>query len=221
MPSFNTIKHLLFGPPRDPFSKQTQHGIALVAFLAWIGLGADGLSSSCYGPEQAFIALGQHTSLGIYLAIATALTVFIISLAYTQVIELFPGGGGGYRIASYLVGPYAGLVSGSALIVDYVLTIGISAASGVDALFSLLPQGLLHLKLPIECLVIILLVFLNLRGVKESIKILMPIFLGFVVTHAFLIVYGIGMQAKGLPKTSAPGWRGDPSPWHRLWEACL
>lgn len=199
MSNINTIKHFLFGPPRDPFSKQTHHSIALVAFLAWIGLGADGLSSSCYGPEEAFLALGGHTSLGIYLAIATALTVFIISLAYTQVIELFPNGGGGYRVATLLVGAHAGLVSGAALIVDYVLTIAISVASGIDALFSLLPAHLLYLKLIIECLLIILLVMLNLRGVKESIKILMPIFLGFVVTHAFLIVYGIAIHAEGLP----------------------
>src|SRR5476649_88451 len=199
MNDLTRIKNFLLGPPRDPFSRQTQKHIALVAFLAWIGLGADGLSSSCYGPEQAFLALGHHTSLGIYLAVATAVTVFIISIAYTQVIELFPNGGGGYRVASSLIGPYAGLVSGAALIVDYVLTIAISVASGIDALYSLLPPQWLHLKLPVECLLIFVLVFLNLRGVKESIKVLMPIFMGFVITHAFLIVYGISMHAQGLP----------------------
>src|SRR5271156_6277489 len=157
MSSLNNIRNFLLGPPRDPFSRQTQKHIALVAFLAWIGLGADGLSSSCYGPEEAFLALGTHTSLGIYLAIATAFTVFIISIAYTQVIELFPHGGGGYRVATTLIGPYAGLVSGSALIVDYVLTIAISVASGIDALFSLMPSALLHFKLPIECLLIFVL----------------------------------------------------------------
>lgn len=199
MSNLNKIKYLLLGPPRDPFSKQTHRNIALVAFLAWIGLGADGLSSSCYGPEEAFLALGTHTSLGIYLAIATAVTVFIISIAYMQVIELFPNGGGGYRVASSLLGAHAGLVSGAALIVDYVLTIAISVASGVDAFFSLLPTSMLSMKLFIECLLIGLLVVLNLRGVKESIKVLMPIFMGFVFTHAFLILYGISVHAKGLP----------------------
>ena len=120
--------------------KRAKH-IALIAFFAWVGLGADGLSSSCYGPEEAFLALGAHTHLGLYLAMATAVTVFIISLAYNQVIELFPNGGGGYKVATNLIGPYAGLVSGAALIVDYVLTIAISVASGADALFSLLPLG--------------------------------------------------------------------------------
>src|SRR5246127_379045 len=98
------INELIFGAPLDPFGKDTRRNIALIAFLAWVGLGADGLSSSCYGPEEAFLALGDHTSLGIYLAIATAVTVFIIAIAYMQVIELFPNGGGGYRVASSLVG---------------------------------------------------------------------------------------------------------------------
>ena len=65
--------------------------ISLIAFFVWVGLGADGISSSSYGPEEAFLALGAHKDLAIYLAIATALTVFIISYAYCQVVELFPG----------------------------------------------------------------------------------------------------------------------------------
>ena len=60
-----TISAALLGAPLDPFSSQTRQHIALVAFLAWIGLGADGLSSSCYGPEGAFLALGEHTHLAL------------------------------------------------------------------------------------------------------------------------------------------------------------
>lgn len=185
------LKRWLFGAPQDPLNPKTYNHIALVAFLAWVGLGADGLSSSCYGPEEAFIALGTHSHLALYLAIATAITVFVISLAYNQVIELFPGGGGGYRVASTLLGPYAGLVSGSALIVDYVLTIAISIASGCDALFSLMPYGMQAHKLEIELFLTCLLIYLNMRGMKEPIAFLMPIFLGFMITHAFLIIYGI------------------------------
>ena len=134
-----TISAALLGAPLDPFSNRTRQHIALVAFLAWIGLGADGLSSSCYGPEEAFLALGEHTHLALYMAAATALTVFVIAVGYNQVIELFPSGGGGYKVATNLIGPYTGLVSGAALIVDYMLTIAISVASGADAVFSLLP----------------------------------------------------------------------------------
>lgn len=195
-----SLKEFFLGKARDPFSIDTRHSIALAAFLAWVGLGADGLSSSAYGPEEAFRALGSHTHFGLYLAIATALTVFLIALAYNQVVELFPTGGGGYRVATSLLGPYAGLTSGAALIVDYVLTVAISVASGIDALFSLLPLSLHGYKLVSECLVVGLLIWINLRGAKESIQILLPIFLGFIITHTVLIIYGILTHAEGIPQ---------------------
>ena len=192
------LRNFLFGNPRDFFDKETRRSISLVAFLAWVGLGADGISSSCYGPEEAFVALGAHPELAIYLAIATALTVFIISYAYTQVIELFPNGGGGYRVATRLLGRYAGLVSGSALIVDYVLTISISIASGIDAIFSFLPKDFQGAKLIMAIVSVGFLAILNLRGMKESIKFLLPIFLGFIFTHFFLIIHGIIAHGYGI-----------------------
>lgn len=193
------LREKVLGRPLDPLSKASRHSIALVAFFAWVGLGADGISSSAYGPEEAFRALGGNTHLGLYLAIATAATVFIIALAYNQVIELFPTGGGGYRVSTRLLGARAGLVSGAALVVDYVLTIAISIAAGVDALFSLLPLSLQPFKLAAGAVLIALLTGLNLRGMKEAVSVLMPIFLGFILTHAFLIVYGIAAHAEGLP----------------------
>jgi amino acid transporter len=194
------IREIILGKALDPMKSETRHSMALVAFLAWVGLGADGLSSSAYGPEETFRALGAHTHLGLYMAVATAVTVFIIALAYNQVIELFPTGGGGYRVATKLVGPYMGLVSGCALILDYVLTIAISIASGVDALASFLPLGFQPYKLWAEAFFIALLIVMNLRGLKEAIKILLPIFLGFVATHLVLIVYGIAAHASNLPQ---------------------
>ncbi|HYC41409.1 MAG TPA: APC family permease [Noviherbaspirillum sp.] len=193
------IREIVLGKALDPMKSETRHSLALVAFLAWVGLGADGLSSSAYGPEETFRALGTHTQLGLYLAIATAVTVFVIALAYNQVIELFPTGGGGYRVASHLVGPYLGLVAGCALILDYVLTIAISIAAGVEALASLLPLGFHAYKLWAEAFFIAVLIILNLRGLKEAIRVLLPIFLGFVLTHFFLIVYGIFAHASNLP----------------------
>src|SRR5437667_5434467 len=198
MSGLTNLRQRLFGKPVDPSDTRARRHIALVALFAWVGLGADGISSSCYGPEEAFRALGEHTELGLYMALATAATVFIISLAYNQVIELFPTGGGGYRVATSLIGPRAGLVSGAALIVDYVLTIAISVASGVDALFSLLPVTAGVYKIGTELVLITLLLVLNMRGMKESIRILLPIFLGFVVTHVFLISYGILGHSQGL-----------------------
>ncbi len=198
MTAYEKLRHLVIGAPLDPLSQQTRQHIALIAFLAWVGLGADGLSSSAYGPEEAFRALGVHTHLGLFMAIATAATVFIISLAYNQVIELFPTGGGGYRVATSLIGPRAGLVSGAGLIVDYVLTIAISIASGVDALFSLLPAAAGVFKLWTELSLVAVLLVMNLRGMRESITILLPIFLGFFITHVLLITYGILGHSQGL-----------------------
>src|SRR5439155_24462105 len=120
-------------------------------------LGADGLSSSAYGPDEAFRALGEHRYLAGVLALAMALTVFIISYAYSRIIEHFPHGGGGYNVATKLLGRHFGVVSGCALLVDYVLTISISIASGGDAIFSFVPHGLHALKLPAEVAAIVLL----------------------------------------------------------------
>ena len=142
------IRAFLFGAPKDVHSEKTFHSISLVAMLAWVGLGADGLSSSSYGPDAAFreIMTPEHdfSSLAVFLALGTALTVFIISYAYTRIIEHFPSGGGGYVVATKLLGPRFGVVSGSALLVDYVLTITTSIAAGGEAVFYLIPRELVR-----------------------------------------------------------------------------
>src|SRR5512146_1503336 len=157
------VKRAILGAPRDLQDPSVFHRISLVAFLAWVGLGADGLSSSAYGPDEAFRALGSHTYLAVALALGTACTVLIISLAYSRIIQRFPFGGGGYIVSTELLGPSFGVVSGSALLVDYVLTITVSIASGGDQVFSVLPQ-FAHYKLFVEAVVIGLLVVLSLRG---------------------------------------------------------
>jgi len=134
------IRHRVFGRSRDPFDRSVFHKLSLLPFFAWVGLGADGLSSSCYGPAEAFLALGEHRALALFVALGTALTVLVISAVYSQIIELFPSGGGGYLVASKLLSPRWGMFSGSALLIDYVLTISISVASSGDAIFSFLPQ---------------------------------------------------------------------------------
>jgi amino acid transporter len=197
--SGSRLKRIIFGAPRDLGDRRLVHNISVAAFLAWVGLGADGLSSSCYGPEETFRTLGEHTYLAVALAAAVILTVTVISIAYSQVIEYFPSGGGGYVVASALLGERAGVVSGSSLLVDYVLTITVSIAAAGDALFSFLPASWLDLKLPAEIFMIILLTTINIRGVKESILVLMPIFLLFLATHIILIGGGIFACAGQLP----------------------
>jgi amino acid transporter len=186
-----SLKNILLGKPKDPLDPRVFHQVSLIAFLAWVGLGADGLSSSAYGPEEAYLALGEHFFLALPLAILMALTVFVISASYSHIIELFPTGGGGYLVATKLLGPKVGLVSGSALIVDYMLTITISVASAGDQIFSFLPISTHGLKLAMEFGLVFFLIYLNLRGTKESVLFLLPVFLLFVVAHIFAISVGI------------------------------
>jgi len=185
------LRQTVIGAPRNIKDPSIFHKISLVPLLAWIGLGADGLSSSSYGPEEAFRALGPHTYLAVFLALATSLTVFIISYAYSRIIEHFPHGGGGYIVATHTLGSKAGVVSGSALLVDYMLTITVSIAACGDALFSFLPLGFHDYKIFFELFLIAVLIIMNIRGVKESVTMLAPIFIVFVLTHVFMIGYGI------------------------------
>lgn len=212
------LRNFIFGLPQDPLDPEISRRVLLAAMLAWVGFGANGLSSACYGPEKTFVALGIHTELGPFLALATTVTVFIIALAYSQVMEIFPSGGGSYKIASHLLGPKFGLISGSAQVVDYVLTIGVSLASGTDALFSMLPVSAQIYKLVSEIGLTLLLIVFNLRGMKESIRFLAPVIVGFLLVHALLILFGIGSEAGrfvGMWKNASAGIRSlsDQAGW--------
>ncbi len=188
-----SIRERLFGRKKDFRDPSIFQHVSLVAFFAWVGLGADGLSSSAYGPEEAFKSLGDgHRYMALFLSLAVAATVFIISYGYSRIIEQFPQGGGGYVVASKHLGPYPGLVSGAALLVDYVLTIAVSIASAGDAIFNFLPPAWHGYKLIAVVIALGGLTVMNLRGVKESILVLTPIFLVFLVTHAVIIAGAIG-----------------------------
>jgi len=189
------IRQAVIGRPRNIKDPSLFHKLALIPILAWIGLGADGLSSASYGPEEAFKVLGPHTYLALGLALATALTVFIISYAYSRIIEYFPSGGGGYIVATHTLGERYGVVSGAALLVDYMLTITVSIVSCGDAIFSFFPAAALPFKIPFEILAILFLVVLNLRGIRESVTTLAPIFVLFVLTHIVMIGYGLVQHA--------------------------
>ncbi len=204
------IKRTLVGRPRDIKDPSLFHKLALIPILAWIGLGADGLSSAAYGPEEAFKVLGEHTYLALALAVATALTVFIISYAYSRMIEYFPSGGGGYIVATHTLGEKAGVLSGSALLVDYMLTIAVSIVACGDAIFSFFPASYQPLKVPFEVLAILFLIVINLRGIKESVTLLAPIFIIFVLSHALMIGYGIVRHVPDIGAVAGrigPGYR--------------
>ena len=146
------------------------------------------------------MALGNHTFLSLFVAAAAIITILVICASYSQIIEAFPSGGGGYVVASKLLSPTAGVVSGCALIGDYILTIAISVASGTDALFSLLPEGWQEWwKTAFAAAGIVFLTLLNLRGVKESVVVWVPVFFVFVISYAFGIGYGIFAHANEFP----------------------
>jgi len=192
------VKNFFIGRERDLTDHGLFHKLSLVAILAWVGLGADGLSSSCYGPEEAYKVLLAHPPLAVFVALMTAATVMIICASYSQIIALFPAGGGGYLVASRLLSPTAGVVSGSALLIDYVLTISVSVASGMDALFSFLPAAWFSWKLAASVGGILFLTMFNLRGVRESVLLLVPVFGTFLITHTFAVFYVFGAHAGAL-----------------------
>ncbi|HEY9595749.1 MAG TPA: APC family permease, partial [Spirochaetia bacterium] len=200
---YTRVKTLVIGRARSVEDPELFKKLSLVALLAWVGLGSDGLTSSCYGPEEAFLALGSNVPLGIFVALATALTVFVISASYSQIIEVFPSGGGGYLVASKLLTPTLGMMSGCALLVDYVLTVSLSVASGTDALFSMLPERFQGGKLVIAALGVLVLILLNMRGVRESVMTLTPVFALFLVAHVVIVVYAIVVKVPELGTLAA------------------
>ncbi|MEI6575797.1 MAG: APC family permease [Bacteroidota bacterium] len=193
------FKLFFIGKARDLYDEQIFHRVTLIAFFAWIGLGSDGLSSSCYGPEESFRVLGHYPFLAIIVALLIALTIFIIGSSYSQIIKLFPSGGGGYKVATKLLSSKVGMVSGSALLVDYILTIAMSISASTDALFSMIPSAFQPYKLGVSIFGILILIILNFRGVKESVFSLMPIFILFVVSHLFVIGYAIFSHLGQIP----------------------
>ncbi len=215
------IGRWLIGAPRNLWDRGLFHKVALVPLLAWVGMGADGLSSSAYGPEEAYRVLGEHRYLVPFLVLAVIGTIAIISAVYSRIIEHFPGGGGGYVVASKVLGPPAGLVSGCALLVDYVLTITVSIAAGGDALFSLVSPAAAHGKLAVEILAIVALTLLNLRGVRESVVSVAPIFFAFVVSHVILILVSLGLHNGDFAAVSRTVVDGNVAGWHSLGVAGL
>jgi amino acid transporter len=199
MNSLRRLRRAIIGPPRDVSDPQIFHHVSLMVFFAWVGLGADPLSSSAYGPEEAYKQLGRHAHLSIILVLMTTVTILVIATAYSNLIQSFPGGGGGYLVATKLLGNRVGVVSGCALLVDYILTITVSVASGCDQVWSFLPTAWIPYKFPAEFVVIAFLIVLNLRGVRESVNVLAPVFVVFVITHALAITYAIASHFDALP----------------------
>src|SRR5947209_2562390 len=157
--------------------------------------GLDALSSAAYGPEAALTLLIPLGAAGISyilpITISIVILLLIVYFSYRQTIEAYPQGGGSYTVAGQNLGPFAGLLAATALMIDYVLTAAVGISAGVGALVSAIPKLQPHTLM--LCLAILFLITLvNLRGSRETGAVFMlPTYL-FLGTLGMTIVAGIG-----------------------------
>ncbi|CAN5501651.1 hypothetical protein BH09ACT4_BH09ACT4_08550 [soil metagenome] len=165
-----SAKHWLIG---DPLPSDKLDGQLLPKHLALPIFASDPLSSVAYAPQELLMILLigglGFLAYGPFVASAVVVLLIVVVLSYRQLVKAYPSGGGDYEVASKNLGEKAGLVVASALLVDYVMTVAVSVASGVDNLISALP-GLNPFRVEIAVGFIVLLAAVNLRGVRESSK---------------------------------------------------
>ncbi|NYJ22481.1 amino acid transporter [Leifsonia shinshuensis] len=157
----------------DPLPSEKLEGQLLPKHLALPIFASDALSSVAYAPQELLmiLLLGGLSFLTFAPWVAAAVVVLMITvvLSYRQLVKAYPSGGGDYEVAHKNLGEKAGLVVASALLVDYVLTVAVSVASGVDNVISALPF-LAPWRVELAVLCVIILAAVNLRGVRESSK---------------------------------------------------
>ena len=183
-------KRWIVGPP---LSNEMMHSERIPKWKALAVLSSDALSSVAYATEEVLIPLaafaGAAVSYSIPIAIAVAFLLLVVTISYRQTIEAYPGGGGAYTVARENIGVNAGLVAGAALLIDYVLTVSVSVAAGIENFAAAFPMLGPH-KEALDIAVIILVMFFNLRGLRESANIFaLPTYL-FI--FSFLIMIGAG-----------------------------
>ncbi|WP_084557952.1 APC family permease [Hamadaea tsunoensis] len=179
---------------------------------------SDPLSSVAYATQEILLVLTLGGMAYLYLAPWVGLGVIVllgvVVLSYRQVVRAYPSGGGSYEVASENLGRSAGLVVAAALMVDYIMTVAVSVAAGVDNIISALPQ-LNPYRVLVNLVFVALLAALNLRGVRESGRIFaVPTYL-FVVGILAMIGTGLVQVAIGRPPVAeSAGWHIIPAPGH-------
>jgi amino acid transporter len=132
---------------------------------------SDPLSSVAYATEEILLVLTlgglAYLHFTPWIAAAVVVLLAVVVLSYRQVVHAYPSGGGSYEVASRNLGPHAGLVVAAALLVDYVMTVAVSVASGVDNVISAVPE-LARYRVLLALGFVVLLTAMNLRGVRES-----------------------------------------------------
>ena len=189
---FSTLKKWFIGRPLK--SGAEGEGGLLGKMQALALLSSDALSSIAYGPEQVILVLMTVSAGAIWWSIPIGIVVLVLlaslTISYRQVIHAYPQGGGAYMVTTENLSPKAGLIAGGSLLVDYMLTVAVSVSSGADAITSAIPS--LHpYNLHISILLVLILMLMNLRGLRESATSLMiPVYL-FIVSTIALIGYGV------------------------------
>ncbi len=175
--------------------------------IALAVLASDALSSIAYAPGELmyqFVFVGAIAGLAysVPLAIAIAIVVGAVISLYREVIKHYPGGGGGYTVVKSNLGPFPSLVTASSLLMDYVLTVSVSVASGVAQLEEVAPMLKGH-RVGISCLVIVFIAYMNLRGYRESGRFFAVWTYGFIGIFSVLLISGLAASLTGtLPHVS-------------------
>jgi amino acid transporter len=194
---FSYLKRILIGKPLKTLDESGQ---ALTKFKALALLSSDALSSIAYGTEEILSVLivlsAAATWYSIPIAAIVLVLLFAITVSYRQIIKAYPSGGGAYVVASKNWGTSAGLVAGGSLLVDYMLTVAVSVTSGTEAITSAIP-ALQKYHIAIAVLIVLGIMALNLRGLRESASFLtIPVYL-FIVVISLMIVVGLYNIATG------------------------
>ncbi|WP_164828325.1 amino acid permease, partial [Streptococcus sp. DD11] len=190
---FSKLKKIFIGQPLKS-GDEGDEGHLLSKLQALAMLSSDALSSIAYGPEQVVLVLVSVSAGAIWWSLPIGLVVLVLltslTISYRQVIHAYPQGGGAYMVTTENLSPNLGLVSGGSLLVDYMLTVAVSVASGADAITSAIPA--LHpYNLHIAVFLVLGLMLMNLRGLRESATSLMiPVYL-FIASTIFLIGFGL------------------------------
>src|SRR3989344_2010052 len=203
---FKKIKHYLLGKPlvTKAVSEERLTNAQGLAIFA-----SDALSSTAYATEEILLVLAGGGLAAVFfsvpIAVVIGLLILLVSFSYHQVIHAYPQGGGVYNVARRNLGEFPSLLGASSLLVDYVLTAAVSVAAGVAAITSAFPSLFAH-RIFLSVLVILFLMWMNLRGVRESGRIFsIPTYI-FIAVFLGMIGYGIWRQLSGtFPTVSSAG----------------
>jgi amino acid transporter len=202
---YDTARRMLFGRPLETEADETER----LSVATGLGvLASDNISSSAYATEEAMrvLALAGTSALLLTMPIALAITTVlaIVVLSQTQVIRTYPGGGGSYAVARNELGAVPGLVVASALLIDYVLTVAVSTAAGVEAIGSFVPAVYEH-RVAWGIVLIAVLAIGNLRGIREAGIIFSAPTYVYLVAMGGLLLYGIARVVTGdVPAAAVP-----------------